>query len=73
MNPGHPTLDASTLPLGYQGGGRNVIDNQQQPTIAVVHVLLIQTMSVYLNDLRIMHDGSPINTNLRKPPTKTSL
>ena len=22
LNPGHPALDASTIPLGYRGGGR---------------------------------------------------
>ena len=50
-----------------------MIDNQQQPTIAIVHVLLIQTMSVYLNDWRIMHDGSQINTNLRTPTQDVSI
>ena len=24
LNPGHPALEASTLPLGYRGGGREV-------------------------------------------------
>ena len=50
-----------------------MIYNQQQLTIALLNVLVIQTMPLYLNDWRIMHDGSPINTNLRTPTQAVSI
>ena len=29
LNPGPPALEASTIPLGYRGGGNLIIDNKE--------------------------------------------
>ena len=64
MNPGPPALEASTLPQGYQGGGRqskSIVLNALKPaTLSYLKGLIVHTHGKISSvcDLRYVHHSS---------------